>query len=90
MSKVLVAKYIAYNYFVIPPALAKIIDDKDKVENYYVKWDTLYIQFTNGETREIKLTKDEDPDYKYPEDIWIENLENHEWLVDWMEREKSK
>ena len=80
MSKVLIATYTAYNYFVIPPALAKIIDNKDYVESYYVKWDTLYIDLTNGETIEIQMKNSCDPDYKYPEETKIEDLEDHPYL----------
>ena len=80
MSQVLIAEYITYSYFVIPKGLAKIIDNKDYVKDYGVKWNTLYINLTNGETIEIQMKYSSDPDYSDPDNIMIEDLENHPFI----------
>lgn len=80
MSKVLVATYNNESLFVIPKGLAKIIDNKDFVEEYWVRWNTLYIKLTNGETIEIQEKAYTEHEQKCPDIIQIEDIENYPYL----------
>ena len=81
MSKVLVASFSNDLYFKIPKALARIINNKNYVEDYYVIWSTLYINLTNGEQIKIESSC-ESGDNKRPNSIQIENSEDYPYLFD--------
>ncbi len=50
--KVVVAKYYIDTLFVIPKGLD--LEDKEKVSEWFVRWDTLHIFKTDGEHLEIE------------------------------------
>lgn len=53
------------------------LNDKTVVENYWVRYGTLYIKYVGNDIREeIKPYQDCEPDYKRPDDIKIEAAED--------------
>lgn len=77
MSKVIRANYFPpMSIFKIPKTID--IEDKTLVKGYWVKYETLYIEFvdTTRETLEIEpyiSATDDNGDFKYPENIKIED-----------------
>ena len=77
MSKVIRANYFPpMSIFKIPKTID--IEDKTLVKGYWVKYETLYIEFvdTTKETLEIEpyiSATDENGDFKYPENIKIQD-----------------
>ena len=64
--------YTSYSNFLVP--LKYNIHDKKIVEDFYIKWNTLRITLTNGETIQIE-GDDTSADMKYPDnnDGWWKN-----------------
>ena len=69
-------QYTSYSLFYVPDKYN--IHDKKIVEDFYIKWNSLRITLTNGETIEIE---GEEPttDMKYPENNnWYEDYETED------------
>ena len=88
MAQVLVAEYSFKTYFKIP--LGMVLEDTKIIKDFFIKWNTLYIQFVdeNKETLEIESCYDEEPDMKYPtneHNYDFGNLEDYDFLIDELE-----
>ena len=71
---------VAYFYpptmtFVVPKGID--LENKEQVKEYWVKWEVLYIDLTNGKTLKVSSFQGvEDPDFKYPEETDIKDAED--------------
>jgi len=72
-SKVLVATFMTQAVFKIPKGLD--LYDKTIVKEFYVRYDTLYIEYTNGKTEEIEQEFEDEP--KRPDETNIEDAEDY-------------
>lgn len=73
---VIVAEYKVTSTFVIPKDID--IDDKEQVENYYVKWDILHIEMVDGRTLRIEPYESaSNYDLKHPDDITMQSAEEY-------------
>ena len=71
-SKVLWARYFPREVcFRIPENID--LEDKTKVANYDVRWETLYITLVDGTTIEIEKHSEIEDDGKYPFETVIED-----------------
>lgn len=76
MSKVVIVNYTHSDAFKIPKGLD--LEDKEQVEDWSVKYNTLYIYKTDGSKLEIQAEGwIHHFDYKYPQDETIENRDDH-------------
>jgi hypothetical protein len=73
VRKVVVAKYVTEDIFVIPDSIN--LEDESTVKDYYVKWGSLYIYLTDGRVLKI-LPYVESVDKKYPDHTKIEDMRN--------------
>ncbi len=73
--KVVVATYTTEALFIIPDGLD--LEDKTQVEKWYVRWNTLHITKTNGDTMEIELHEEYEDDRKRPQDVKIASAEEY-------------
>lgn len=83
-SKVLVATFMTQAVFKIPKGLN--LYDKTIVKKFYVRYDTLYIEYTDGRTDEIEQEFCDEP--KHPHETNIEDAED--WGIDPESEEESK
>jgi len=81
--KCLVAEYRQTTTFKLPLGLD--LENKNIVEEYWVKWNTLTIKLENGETLTIAGSDCED-DKKHPEETRLEDAED--WGIEYDEDEK--
>jgi hypothetical protein len=81
--KCLVAEYRQTTTFKLPLGLD--LENKNIVEEYWVKWNTLTIKLENGETLIIAGSDCED-DKKHPEETRLEDAED--WGIEYDEDEK--
>jgi len=81
--KCLVAEYKQTTTFKLPLGLD--LENKNIVEEYWVKWNTLTIKLENGETLTIAGSDCED-DKKHPEETRLEDAED--WGIEYDEDEK--
>jgi hypothetical protein len=75
-SKVLVATFMTQAVFKIPKGLN--LYDKTIVKEFYVRYDTLYIEYTDGRTDKIEEEYNDEP--KEPDETNIEDAED--WGID--------
>ena len=83
-SKVLVATFMTQAVFKIPKGLN--LYDKTIVKEFYVRYDTLYIEYTDGRTDEIEQEYNDEP--KHPDETNIEDAED--WGIDSEYEEESE
>lgn len=68
--KIVKAHYNFHSAFVIPDGIDL---EGDKIEDWWVKWDTLYIKMHDGTMYEVKpVYSATDGDFKHPDKISIE------------------
>lgn len=72
--QVIHAEYKVFSTFVIPEGID--LDDKEQVKNWWVKWDTMYIEMVDGREFEvsayISAAQDE---FKRPDDTMLNEEE---------------
>lgn len=74
MSKVVIVNYTHSDAFKIPKGLD--LEDKEQVEDWNVKWGSLWIVKTDG--TELRIDSEGwDNDYKYPDKVIIEDRANY-------------
>ena len=75
-QKVLVATYTAEMIFKIPKDID--VEDKNVVENVYVKHGTMYIEFKDKSKPDMEIYScfESEVDYKYPTNIKVELAED--------------
>ena len=83
-SKVLVATFMTQAVFKIPKGLN--LYDKTIVKEFYVRYDTLYIEYTDGRTDKIEEEYNDEP--KHPDETNIEDAED--WGIDSESEEESE
>lgn len=70
------AEFKVYSTYVIPEGID--IHDKEQVDCYWVKWDTLYIEMKDGRRFEVEpYISARHNDFKRPEDITFESAEEN-------------
>ena len=83
-SKVLVATFMTQAVFKIPKGLN--LYDKTIVKEFYVRYDTLYIEYTDGRTD--KIEEEYNNESKEPDETNIEDAED--WGIDSESEEESE
>ena len=87
--KILKATYYPRElFFKIPKNID--LEDKSRVEGYWVKWDTLHINFVDGTSQSIESCLENEEDYKRPTDIEIEDRDDYGWFSDSEEEDEVK
>jgi hypothetical protein len=69
------AYYHGYSIFKTPPGIN--LEDKTVVKDWWIKWNALYIEYTNGQTVEYAPLSTDDG-HKWPEDTYIESSDEEE------------
>jgi hypothetical protein len=77
-EKLVVATYTKYMFFKIPKDID--LDNKEQVESWHVKYNTLYINLVKSETIEVKVSYEDEDNYKYPDTVKIEDKDEYEFL----------
>ena len=74
-SQVIQAEYTLYSTFVVPEWID--LDDRDQVEKWWIKWDTMYIEMVDGREIEVKpyIAAEDCADYKRPDDTLLNEEE---------------
>ena len=83
-SKVLVATFMTQAVFKIPKGLD--LYDKTIVKEFYVRYNILYIEYTDGRTDKIEEEYNDEP--KHPDETNIEDAED--WGIDSESEEESE
>jgi len=81
-------RYNCYNAFVVPNGIDL---NSDKVEDWYVRWDTLYITLKNGKQYEIngEMDASNGENFKYPDETSVEKNEVYDYVSDSEDEEKE-
>lgn len=88
-KKILKATYFPRElYFKIPKNID--LEDETKVEEYWVKWGELHIQFVDGTFQKIESCEENEDNCKHPVDIEIEDREDYNWISDSEDEEDEK
>ena len=81
MSQVVIAEYKYMSYFKVPEGID--LNNKEVVEYHGIKWNILYIKFVNRDDEiKIEATNTSEIDMKYTDNITVDLLENHDWLIE--------
>lgn len=81
MSQVVIAEYKYSSYFKVPEGID--INDKTVIEYYCIKWNILYIKFIDRDDEiEIEATNTSENDMKHSDNITVDLIENHDWLIE--------
>ena len=84
-THILLAKYITYTIFKLPKGITcyEDLDTNADIKSWGVKYNTLCIEYINGNTIEIEseFLPDESTDYKYPENMEVEPIEDYQHLI---------
>ena len=75
-------------FFKIPKNID--LEDKSKVEEYWVKWNMLFIKFIDGTIQKIECCQENDEEYKHPENTEIKDKDDYGWFSDSEEEEEDK
>ena len=67
-------------FFKIPKNID--LEDKSKVEEYWVKWNMLFIKFIDGTIQKIECCQENDEEYKHPENTEIKDKDDYGWFSD--------
>ena len=84
--KIVRIDYHCDGFFKLPDGLD--LEDNTVVEDWGVKWNTLYIHYVDGRTEEIDPVYDIEPDWKYPDNCEIDDAEP--WSIDYSEDEEEE
>lgn len=84
-SHVLVAKYTTYTIFKLPDGINSIeeLNTNPDIKYWEVKYNRLCIEYHNRNTIEIEseFSPDESTDYKFPETMDVEPIENYKYQI---------
>ena len=84
-THVLVAKYNTYTIFKLPIGIESVeeLDSNSDIKSWSVKYNRLCIEYHNRNTIEIEseFLPDESTDYKYPECMEVETIEDYNHLI---------
>lgn len=84
-THILLAKYITYTIFKLPEGITSYedLDSNTHIKSWSVKYNRLCIEYHNRNTIEIEseFLPDESTDYKYPECMEVEPIEDYQHLI---------
>jgi len=75
-------------FFKIPKNID--LEDKSKVEKYWVKWNMLFIKFIDGTIQKIECCQENDEEYKHPENTEIKDKDDYGWFSDSDEEDEDE
>ena len=77
-SKIVVAQYSTLFVYKVPDGID--LEDKEVVEFWGIKYGTLIIKLKGkDEQLELESVREEEPDYKYPNDVRIRDEDTGTW-----------
>ena len=86
--KILKATYYPREvFFKIPKNID--LEDKSKVEEYWVKWNMLFIKFIDGTIQKIECCQENDEEYKHPENTEVKDRDDYGWFSDSEEEDED-
>ena len=84
-THILLAKYITYTVFKLPSGITSYedLDSNPDIKSWGVKYNQLSIEYKNGNTIEIEseFLPDESTDYKYPQNMDVEPIEDYQHFI---------